>query len=484
MKRTKVGIGGLFPLIVAFLLFSTSAVSSAGESSDELAERIKQLEEVQRTNAEELDRLKSQHLELKKEATAAAEALPTFSYRPGSGILMQSADKSWSIRFHNRIHYWWMFRQGRANADTEREGLGELFARRIRPTFFYCVNNCLYEMEASLDFDSEDAVALQRAAAFIHLEQLNVWLPTFYFGIDSPTAWNRRRSSSTGAQLDYDILTRSLGNTFSQGWNYVLLWEDKPLDSIGIPGQIEWFTVSAGSGPGNGSDGRFINSNKKSYITSLAISPFSKLKNKWLSGLELSGGAWFCQFDPRATENGGCNDTRMRETDGFTKAVIWDANVPDRRDLHKLYGASLRWRVGPYQILGTYHTFRPDAGLRHRNWYIGHELFVWSPKGFLTGSASTPNSVQLGTHFERSDGRCRLALCDNDGEFTNNHMTLASAHISYWIQRGLRVGLHWNHYRAKNIPSSVQEDLDIRSIGVAGRGGSWDNLMLIFQWEF
>ncbi|HZA54263.1 MAG TPA: hypothetical protein VE616_08445 [Candidatus Udaeobacter sp.] len=484
MKRRKSGVGSLFPLIVAFFLFSTSAISSAGDSTDKLAERIRQLEDVQKNNAQELDRLKGQQLELKKQATEAAAALPTFSYRPGSGILMESADKSWSIRLHNRIHYWLMFRQGDANADTEREGLGELFARRIRPTFFYCVNNCLYEMEASLDLDSEDAVALQRATAYIHLEQLNVWLPTFYFGIDSPTTWNRRRSSSSGAQLDYDILSRSLGNTFSQGWNYALLWQDKPLDWIGIPGQIEWFTIAVGSGPGNGSDGRFIHSDKKSYITSLGISPFSRLKNKWLSGLELSWGAWFCQFDTNATENGACDDARMRETDGFTKAVLWDANVPDENALHRLHGASLRWRIGAYQLLGTLHFFHPDASIRHRNWYIGHELYVWSPKGFLTGSASTPGSVMIGTHFERSDGQCSPALCDNDGEFTNNHVTLASAHISYWIQRGLRVGVHWNHYDAKKIPASVQEDLDIRSTGVPGRGGDWDNVMVIFGWEF
>jgi hypothetical protein len=481
MKNKTLNLSAL-GFFLSFFFFAPMTVWA-----QRIDEQIKALEaEVAKIEPlkEQIEQLKAQQMELNKAATEAAAALPTFSYRPGSGILMESADKSWSIRFHNRIHYWLTFRQGNANADTEREGLGELFARRIRPTFFYCLNNCFYEMEAALDLDSGDAVSLQRATTYLHFEQINPWLPTFYFGIDSPTAWVRRRSSSTGAQLDYDMVTRDLGNTFSQGWNYALLWEDKPLDWIGIPGQIEWFTIAVGSGPGNADNGAFVNSDRKSYITSLAISPFSRLKIKWLSGLELSWGAWFCQFDPNATDNDACNDSRMRETDGPARATIWDANVPDERDWHNLYGASLRWRVGPYQLLGTFHTFRPDAGFRHRNWYIGHELYVWSPKGFLTGSANTPGSVLLGTHFERSDGRCRAALCDNDGEFTNNHMTIASAHISYWIQRQMRVGVHWNHYRAKNIPSSVQEDLDIRSTGVPGRGGNWDNVFVIFTWEF
>jgi hypothetical protein len=34
---------------------------------------------------------------------------------------------------------------------------------------------------------------------------------------------------------------------------------------------------------------------------------------------------------------------------------------------------------------------------------IGHELFLWSPRGFLTGSANTVGSILVGTHFERTD---------------------------------------------------------------------------------
>ena len=29
--------------------------------------------------------------------------------------------------------------------------------------------------------------------------------------------------------------------------------------------------------------------------------------------------------------------------------------------------------------------------------------FVWSPKGFLTGSPTTPGSILVGYHFERND---------------------------------------------------------------------------------
>ena len=96
MKQKTLATRGLFlTLIVPFFLFAIPAISPA----DELKERIRQLEEVQKANAEELDRLKAQHIELTKEATAAAAALPIFDYRPRGGLTIMAADKSWAIRF-------------------------------------------------------------------------------------------------------------------------------------------------------------------------------------------------------------------------------------------------------------------------------------------------------------------------------------------------------------------------------------------------
>ena len=48
---------------------------------------------------QEISQLKSQQMELKKESTAAAAALPSFGYRPGNGVNIEAADKSWGIRF-------------------------------------------------------------------------------------------------------------------------------------------------------------------------------------------------------------------------------------------------------------------------------------------------------------------------------------------------------------------------------------------------
>ena len=51
-------------------------------------------------------------MELKKEATAAAAALPSFSYRPGNGMNIEAADKSWGIRFGMEAHLRTIFESG------------------------------------------------------------------------------------------------------------------------------------------------------------------------------------------------------------------------------------------------------------------------------------------------------------------------------------------------------------------------------------
>src|SRR3989304_1841975 len=92
--RSLIAVGGILLLCVAV------SRASAGEVED----RIRKLEANQQANAEELARLKGEQMELKKEATAAAAALPTFEYRPGRGLTIKAADRSWSLNKTYELH--------------------------------------------------------------------------------------------------------------------------------------------------------------------------------------------------------------------------------------------------------------------------------------------------------------------------------------------------------------------------------------------
>jgi hypothetical protein len=167
-------------------------------------ERIKTIEA-------ELRQLKSQQIELQKETTAAAAELPNFTYRPGNGMMIEAADKSWSFRAGIESHFRVLFESGR---DQQGRTNGEFFARRFRPYTYYCINNCLYELEVILDLDgfgtgtgknsTNTAVGsiIHRGALNVHLENLNPWLPTTQLGMDVSASIGtaRQGSSGTGAQ--------------------------------------------------------------------------------------------------------------------------------------------------------------------------------------------------------------------------------------------------------------------------------------------
>ena len=158
---------------------------------------------------EQLSSLKEQQIELRREATAAAATMPAFTHRPGNGLLIDAADKSWSVRTGIESHFRFLFESGR---DQVGRTNGEVFARRFRPNFYFCINNCLWELEVILDLDgfgsgnakNETGTAvgsiLHRGALNVHLENLNTWLPTIQLGMDVSASIGtaRQGSSSSG----------------------------------------------------------------------------------------------------------------------------------------------------------------------------------------------------------------------------------------------------------------------------------------------
>ena len=90
---------GAFSRIGMFAGVVIAAVAIAAPArSQNVEEEIKSLKE-------KLAALESTQIELKKEATAAAAAMPTFSYRPGNGLNIEAPDKSWAFRATLESHF-------------------------------------------------------------------------------------------------------------------------------------------------------------------------------------------------------------------------------------------------------------------------------------------------------------------------------------------------------------------------------------------
>jgi hypothetical protein len=506
---------GLSFLLAAFAL---AVVPAQAQNVDE---KIKALEQ-------ELSQLKSDQMELRKDATAAAAALPNFSYRPGNGMLIEAADKSWSVRMALEGHMRMLFESGR---DQIGRTNGEIMGRRFRPEFYYCVNNCLYEIEAKLDLDgfgtgnawnSTKTAAtsiLQRGVFHFHGENISPWLPTVSLGMDVSTAAaatvSRQGSSATGAQREYDILSRQVGpNTGRSGNGITLTWDNRSLSSIGIPGRIGRFQVGMAN-ISEGDDGASSFTDRKDFNIYGNIQPFSQTKNKWLSGLYFEVGTWFCNVDKRVvngtgnTEN-GCDRVRLRDHGDAASQTMFDTGSDSiGGGLVFWVQPGITWEVGPYKLRAVTGYFGAQDGgatgvveaspgkKRANNFLIGHDLWLWSPKGFLTGSPTTPGSILVGTHFERNNVSCQNRdKCSsiNGGDFHRERLLLREWDIYYFIAPRMSVGLSVLWYDASNLREGrnqaahnlgVCSSSKIASGGCRqGIGGDWTDVSLDWRYNF
>jgi hypothetical protein len=464
---------------------------------------------------QELQQLKESQIELKKEATAAAAAMPTFSYRPGNGMMIEAADKSWSFRHAFEAHMRYNFEEGR---DQVGRSMGELEGRRFRPEFYLCINNCLWQIDWRLDLDGFGGnTPLQRGVIYFAADQLNPWLPNVQFGMDTtnsgPVSLARQGSGSTGAQAEYDMLTQALGfNTGSASSGMTLTWDDKALDGIGIPGRIGRFQVGMNA-YGEGGDGTQLLTDRKDFHAYGNIQPFSQVKNKWISGLTFEYGAWFCNSDNRAAAN-GCNQYRIQTNARGGRQTLFTSGANSVGDgLTIQQGPGLVWNVGPYTLRSMYAWQRSEdrgTGIgtaaavgRGRKkadvFLIGHDLYLWSPKGFLTGSSTTTGSILVGYHFERTDLSvgcnggtgipCPATL--NSGDFHRNAIRLNEWDLWYFIAPRMSVGVNFLWTNATNLRNARNQEahnLDVCPNAPAGcrngKCGDWTEWFLNWRYTF
>ena len=493
---------------VKLALLSAVLFAAAPVSAQSVDDKIKTLEQ-------ELSQLKTQQIELKKEATAAAAALPTFEYRPGNGLEIEAADKAWGIRFTLESHFRYTFESGR---DQVGRSQGELMGRRFRPGIIYCINNCLWELEATLDLDgwgtgnaknstgTTGGGILQRGALRFNADQLHPWLPSVQLGMEVQNAHGgslaRQGSGSTGAQAEYDLHTRNDGfNTGRAGQGIVLNWDDRSLSSIGIPGRIGKFQLGM-SAIAEGDDGLQSFTDRKDFNTYLSVQPFSQVKNKWISGLTFEYGSWFCNVDNRANDN-GCNRYRIQDHGDGGRQTLFDTGADSIGDgLHVAHGPGIVYNVGPYTLraMGSFQQSE-DRGVttgkkRSNSFLIGHDLFLWSPKGFLTGSATTPGSILTGTHFERVNMNCTGGDCStiNSGDYHRIRVLLREWDLWYFIAPRMSVGLNVLWYDSSNLRNARNQaahNLGICSSGQIDNGncrngisGDWVDVLLNWRYSF
>jgi hypothetical protein len=370
------------------------------------------------------------------------------------------------------------------------------------------LNNCFYEWISRLDLDGFGTQTdLQRGMLNVHFEQVNPWLPTFYLGMDIParvTPPFRQGSGATGAQAEYDLLSRNNGiNTGRTGNGWGVVWEELPIGNI-IPGRADLNYVLGCQG--GCEDGTSRGSNKKDHMLYFRIDPFSRLKGNLLSGFSFAIGNVFAHNDSGTVSC--CSRNRVQDHGPSGRQTLFDGGriVPPAQPgaitdgMQHWITPGIQWRYGPYSLRAVmgfmnYDDANDNIGRdqKAQNFLVGHDIFVWSPKGALTGSPSAPGSMLFGYHFERNDYSCTrprpVAMCAIGGEFSRNRVILNEWDLWYFFMPGKSLGISTLWYDASNLRSGAgqaQATLLDKSPGqtVAGRGGDWLDVILGLRVNF
>ena len=486
----------------SLLLALALAVAPAWAQS--VDEKIKALEQ-------ELGQLKTQQIELKKEATVAAAQLPTFAYRPGAGMTITAADWSWSFNVNYLVHVHMYnhlkgnltFRDGTSEVGTGGTTKGELQPRRNRLFMNFCWDDCFYEFAQGFDGESASGRPTNWRTSYlkVHFEQSNPYFPVFQIGFyNSAGQTHIARSSSTDAKLEHHMLF-GLGDWAGDGSHsgIDLQWDRVPVGS----GDVSLFLNGQTSRLG-ATHNDFRASDRKGLMAFAGTRPFSRTKDKWLSGLELGLGWQLESVDARdeSKEMRVRTHERRGRQELFRITGSAATGVSDGAGLAYVLIPGIRYTVGPYTIRGVWMTTRLNTednakgiGVRGSGWNISHQVFLWSPKGLLTGSPTTAGSLMLGFDFERADPECGRG-CDAmpQGPATGIHRnTILNRETAlwYWIRPSMRVGTWWHWYDTTNTPVRTQaavgckHNATVAGLGKAdSRGCSWHSVNLGGQYRW
>lgn len=505
MKKL-LSIAALSSLLIALVL----AVSPAWAQN--VDSRIKALED-------ELGRLKGEQIELKKDALAQVAAMPTFEYRPLNGLMISAADKSWGIQFG----YWGRTELNSIVGGSDSRGgvsFNPLWSYN-RPYINYCWNDCFYKYFFRLDFDGTEKGGttdhINDMYFVVSLNQINPYLPELVLSDESqlipfPTSIHSGGFNEAEFQRPriFDAGNGTPVGHYSNKAYLGLRWSNIPVGSGDISTSIMGTKVDNASATQAG------NSDRLDTEIVFQTRPFSQTKNRWIEQLRVGAGINFMSVDGRSGSSNGLSiftqesgltpgagvGTAAGGSHGRMKLLSIPTGAPTAGGTGGLgdgtfvgWGPGFEWGYGPYKTRAIYghlgYEGKKDGykGVGAREFRVEHELFVWSPRGLLTGNAQTPGSVMFGWDFDRADAWCGKANdCAALTADTYNNIRLITTNwtLWYWLHPALKVGWQWTWYDADNTPSDVQVAVGCKSRTSAANGKDcgWSSTRLVLWGQF
>ena len=339
---------------------------------------------------------------MQSDALAAKMKMPSIRYRNGRGLTFRGADRSWQFTMGAKVQAQMAFFPDRGD-DSELAQGGMALRHMENDTYFRLLNG-LYEFGLTADFGGGRQAASVKSERFrINLNNFSPYYPKICVlllcnGTQSP---HNRVSSSGGATLERAPAFDNRFSTFG-GKGVGLTWEKVPVGNM----RVDRFSLSYQSN-GSMSNDNYYDFNQRSglkgFLVGAIVKPFAKHKDMYAKGLRVG-----FTFVNELAEN---TRMRVRTRNRFNRQTVFDIKGDSEAPkLNIAKGIVERTLDIPGEGVGKYTYVEPWIDWSGGPWHLGYTwgrhtgenkggadavittniietgVYVWGPKGFLSGS--------------------------------------------------------------------------------------------------
>ena len=432
-------------------------------------ERIKALEtELQQLKADQ-QRAEKEQSQVRADALAAKMKMPSIRYRNGRGLTFRAADRSWQFTMGAKVQAQMGFFPDRG--DDSDLAQGGMALRHMENDTYFRLHNGLYEFGLTADFGGGREAASVKSERFrINLNNWSPYYPKICVlllcnGTQSP---HNRVSSSGGATLERAPAFDNRFSTFG-GKGVGLNWERVPVGNM----RVDRFSLSYLSNGSMSNDNYYDfeqRSNLKGFLVGTIVKPFAKHKDMYAKGLRVG-----FTFVNELAEN---TRMRVRTRNRFNRETVFD--IPAVSGKYTYVEPWIDWSGGPWHLGYTWgrHTGEnkgdTDAVITTNTIETG--VYVWGPKGFLSGSRNGGWRLTY-THNRTEMDKGGFA---NPGEVRGNRYTENILMLRWYQQRNITYSLEYQNNHVNRLDNANQ------NIGVddAAEGGRHQVFTLATLFEF
>lgn len=493
MKQSLRKIFGAASAVFLIGLFVLTAPVGAASTD----ERIKALEAELQALKTEQQKVQTEQSVMKDEALAAAAKLPDFRYRAGRGLTVRGADRSWQITFGAKFQTQLSFFPGGAASlrDDSEDGPsnGGMIFRHAETDFYYRLFGGLYEFGLTQDWTAPRA---KTEIMQIRFSDWSPYYPDLRILAVSPGTYSpyTRVSSTSGMSMERDPTFDAQYSTGSSK-GMAFQWGDVPVGPV----NIDTLSINYLSGD-IAYDSKYARdpTNQKGVIFGIVVDPLAKNKNMYLKGLKM--GFTYLQASDDDERNAGGSTLRSRTRGRNNQTTIFYINTRGQRMFVEPW---IQWVAGPWELGYTWGRHvgsqqRSNTGdgnfsdARATINTINAGVFVWGPKGFLSGSRNGGwkfTYTHNRSYFDAGSGSYDAAT--RAASSTGNEFAMRRWHYIENIMM-----LRW--YQSRNMTYALEYQINLldkmegggtaaearQRLGVAATGGTYQIITLNALWEF